>query len=128
MPHPVFISYIFRASHYMYFCSSARASNLLHTRTARKQLIGLIGAASLLLFFSLHSATHTRLPTPSLPKLTKIKMSEPDQRYNNSEAVLDSNASEISFLRHVHQDKCVFCQFIIIIIIFSIGIPQRQRA
>ena len=35
-------------------------------------------------------------------------MSEPDQVY--AEAVLDCSESEISFLRYVCQDKCVFCQ------------------
>ena len=36
------------------------------------------------------------------------KMSEPDQLY--AEAVLDCSASEVTFLRYVCQDKCVFCQ------------------
>ena len=35
-------------------------------------------------------------------------MSEPDQVY--AEAVLNCSESEISFLRYVCQDKCVFCQ------------------
>ena len=35
-------------------------------------------------------------------------MSEPNQVY--AEAVLDSSESEISFLKYVCQDKCVFCQ------------------
>ena len=35
-------------------------------------------------------------------------MSEPNQVY--AEAVLDCSESEISFLRYVCQDKCVFCQ------------------